>query len=286
MTGSTAPRWERGPRRTGILDQLAAVCRNWHFFVFLMRYNVKNAYQRAILGILWLFIRPLVMVIVATLLVRDTLGLGDDMPVPYPLYVLAGLSCFILFSRGVAWQTRLLYKLKRIMAACYVPRLVHYYSTLSPVLVEYLVVLFCFWLGLAWYAATTGAFHLAPLGQIAMVLPALILIVLWSQVITLVSCVLQLYAKDTWYTLRYALTVLMLITPILYPLSDVPEGLVQYVFLNPLAAPVLMYQWALLDIGEPHWFAFFASAGVAAVLYCVSLKFFVSWESQALDEYI
>lgn len=286
MAGADRTVWKRGPRRTGVFNQLGALWHHRPFFAFLLVYNIKNAHPRAILGMVWLLIRPLVMVVVATILVRDTLGVGTDMLVPYPLYVLCGISCFLLFSRAVAWQTRLLYKLKRIMATCYVPRLVHYYSTLSPALVEFLVVLTCFGLGVVWYWVSTGTVYLAPPGQLVMVLPAMLLIVLWSQTMTLISSVLQLYAKDAWFTLRYVVSVLMVITPIFYPLSAVPAEFKTYLFFNPLTAPVVMYQWAMLDYGAPPWIPFGASLGVALLIYVTSLKFFVSWEGQALDEYI
>jgi ABC-type polysaccharide/polyol phosphate export permease len=276
--------WQRRPRRDGIFSQLGSVARNWPILTFLLRYNIKNAYQRAILGMLWLAIRPLVMVAIATIVLRDQFGIGADMAVPYPLYVLGGISCFILFSRSIAWQTRLLYKLRRIMMVSYVPRLVYYYSTLSPAFVEYLVVLVCFLLGLTYFLVQAQILFLAPPAQIPMMFPAVLLLVLWSQTITLISSVLQLYAKDTWFTLRYLMPVLMVITPIFYPLSEVPADFQTYIFFNPLTAPVLMYQWALLDYGEPHWMAFGLSFAAALLLYVASLKFFVYWESQAVDE--
>lgn len=286
MPSAESRAWERGPRRPGVLAQLRAFFRHWHVFLFLVRYNIKNAYQRAILGVLWLFIRPLVMVVGATLLVRDILGIGTDMAVPYPLFVLCGISAFILFSRGTAWQTRLLYKLRRIMTACYIPRLVHYYSSLAPALVEFLVVFFCFMLGLGWFAFSTGELYLGGPAQLLMAVPSLMLLVLWSQVITLITSVLQLYAKDTWLTLRYVMPALMLITPIFYPVAELPIQFQPYLFFNPLAAPVLMYQWALLDLGTAPWNPFFLSFVAACLCYVGSLKFFVYWEGQALDEYV
>jgi len=286
MSTPDKPTWQRqGKQRSGgALDQLLSVIRHRHILVFMARYVVTNAYQRSILGMLWLAIRPLVMVVVATVVLRDQFGIGADLVAPYPLYVLSGISCFVLFSRSLAWQTRLLYKLRRMMVAAAVPRLVYYYATLAPALFEYTVVVVCLGLGLGYYAARTEIFFLAPPEQIWMAFPAIVLLIMWSQVITLISSVLQLYAKDTWYSLRYLMPILMIVTPIFYPLSEVPAEYQTYIFFNPLTTPVLMYQWALLDYGEPHWFAFLLSFFVALGLYGASLRFFLYWESKAIDE--
>src|SRR5437763_160305 len=90
-------------------------------------------------------------------------------------------------------------------------------------------------------------------------------------------------ARDVRWSLRYALSFWFLITPVIYPLSQVPSGYRTAAELNPLAAPVELIRYGLLGVGRFPPLAIATSIGSIVVVGGLGLLFFNSREASALD---
>lgn len=71
----------------------------------LFRRNFTANYKQSVLGILWALVVPLVSVVIFIFLNRGGILNIGDITIPYPLFALAGISIWQLFSVGLALGT-------------------------------------------------------------------------------------------------------------------------------------------------------------------------------------
>ena len=280
-TAGRAKTWARRPHSGTFWGYIKEVWCYRQLYSFFVVDAVSRVYSAAILGVGWLFIRPLIMALIASFVFQSVLGLSTD-PVPYLLFVLVSLSIWLMFQRGMMWGTKSILRNKRILQRFYFPRLIAHVAAITPSLVEAGVVLvtaliaaiYFAWAGL--YAVEFGWHSLAVILAIAM---ALLLVI----GITSVTAVLNNMARDVWYTTRYVLAAWSFATPVFYPRSALPDPWNEYILLNPMTPVVELYRWALLHNESMRWDALALSGGVILVLLLLGLVFFIRFEGQSLD---
>jgi lipopolysaccharide transport system permease protein len=101
--------------------------------------------------------------------------------------------------------------------------------------------------------------------------------------LSLWTSVWQARSRDAKFGLRYALGFWMLLTPVVYPASQVPERFRALVLANPMTGPVETFKWAVLGIGDPPVAALAASIAVAVVTLVVGLAYFSRVEGPLVD---
>jgi lipopolysaccharide transport system permease protein len=273
--------WVRKPHCDSMTGYLNEVWSSRRLFQFFVRHSVNRVYSAAILGIGWLFIRPLIMALVASFVFRSVLGLSTA-PVPYLLFVLTSLSIWLMFQRAMMWGTKSVQRNRRIFQRFYFPRFICHIASITPSLIEAGVVLctaiiaaiYFWWAGI--YTVDLGWHSLAAFLAIGLTL----LLVIG---VTSVTTILNNIARDVWYTSRYLLTALSLITPVYYPRSAVRAPWGEYMLLNPMTPIVELYRWALLHDEPMRWDALALSAVVIIGLLMIGLLFFIRFEARSID---
>ena len=81
-------------------------------------------------------------------------------------------------------------------------------------------------------------------------LPRLALAFLFALAISFFTSIWGETARDIRFALGQLLSVWYLLTPVLYPLSQVPEEQRGWMLLNPLAIIVETFKWGLFGVGE------------------------------------
>ena len=275
--------WLIRPHRTNPWHQLKEIWRSRSVFAYLLRHTILTAYQRTILGLLWLFIRPFVIVVASTFVFREMLGVrtGD---VPYPVFVLCGLFGWLLFQRGLAWTTRGMYKIRRLLRQFYFPRLLGFVASYGPAWIESGIVLICFLLSVLFYSVYFNT-HAVVFGwRLLLIGPIILWIMLAVSAISLFTSVLHMYAKDAWFILRYSFIVMMLATPVFYPVSSLPDNLQDLMLYNPLSAIFVSLRAVFFGTDwAPQW-SLFISLGVIGFMNIIGTWFFLRWEASALDD--
>jgi lipopolysaccharide transport system permease protein len=89
--------------------------------------------------------------------------------------------------------------------------------------------------------------------------------------------------RDVKYTLTFMLQVWMYATPIVYPLSIVPERWQWLYSLNPMVGVIEGFRWAIFGKGAPEIFSMGLSLSVIAVILAGGLIFFRTMERSFAD---
>jgi lipopolysaccharide transport system permease protein len=203
---------------------------------------VHTSYQKTALGWWWLVIRPLLTAISTTVVMHSFAGVEAG-STPYILFVLVGLAIWNLFEQGLMAATRSLRLVKGLDDD--VPLILLPIGSVAPRLLD-----LGFTMGLvlvlsAYFLVTDGRSHLAFGVQTLLILPAVLLCLLLAVGVGLFTAVLIGNKTDLRFGLGYVLRAWFFLTPVIYPLSLVPERWRPLASLNPMTTIVELFKWGL-----------------------------------------
>jgi lipopolysaccharide transport system permease protein len=248
------------------------------FFAFRA---VEKLYRRTVLGWGWILLRPLIPLLVNTLVFGGLLGL-DSEGVPYFLFLITGMSLWELFSDCVTWGTRSLDLNRGFLSRIYVPRLIMPIATMTPAFVEFVIVSTVLAVSLVYFRVSSGVWYITP-GNLGWAAASLALTVFFALGISLWTSVPALQARDVRFTLAYVLGFWLYLTPVLYPISVAPRY-AWLLWLNPLAALVNTYKFGVLGIGTVDVRQLGMAFALSLVLFASGLWFFSRAEADAADK--
>ena len=211
--------------------------------VFLWR-DIKVRYKQTVLGLGWAILQPLLSVGVFTLVFGRIARVPTD-GVPYPVFVLCGLTPWQVFARGITRSSNGLVENHYLLTSAYIPRLLlplaAVLSAFADFGIEFLLLL-----------AMMLGYHvrLVPLAVLTIV-PFLLLALAASIGLGFFLSALNVRYRDVGYTVPFFMQLLFFVTPVVYPGGLVPPHLRWLSALNPMANVVEGFRWALLHGPSP-----------------------------------
>jgi len=190
--------------------------------------NLSAKYKQAVLGYAWVLIMPFIAI--GSFLYLQRLGVVNIgvTDVPYPLFALIGLSVWQLFSSGLNSGCNSLVESGNLMSKINFPREVLILSSMASSVFEFTVK--CILIFISFFI-----FKFVPQWTILLfplaLLPIILLTIGLSFILSLVNGVL----RDTANMISLLTTFLMLLTPVLYPVTD---DSILFFKLNPLTSLV------------------------------------------------
>lgn len=237
---------------------------HWALLWQLLRHDVQERYVGTVLGVFWLLAQPLFMLLVYVLVFGEILQvrLGTSTETgAFAAWLLAGLSAFNALAEVLTRAPSVLIERRELLLNSPLPpALLPLLPVGASLIVEGLSV------GLLWlWLCVQG--QCQPLA-IVLYLPFLLLRLLFSLAFAYGLAVLGVFLRDLRQLIPPLLTVLLLVSPIVYPMSIVPESFQGWFAWNPLAYLVEGYRVALLE-GRFLWEAFAGLLVLASA--CVAL---------------
>ena len=236
--------------------------------------DVKVRYKQTVLGAGWAIIRPLLTMLMFTVIFGKFAKMPSD-GFPYPIFVYSALLPWTFFSSAVAAGAHSLVGSAPLLSKVYFPRLIIPLSSTGGAVVDFLVSAGLLLLMMVWYRVGWTP-------QLAMTLPLLVLLVITAGCIgTLLSAVTVTY-RDFTHITPFLLQIWMYATPVVFPLSVVPERWRWLLYLNPVTGIVEGFRSALL--GKPFdLVALGSSLAWAVVLLGASVAYFERVERRFAD---
>ena len=242
---------------------------------FLTWRDLKVRYKQTALGIAWVLLQPLAMMAVFVLFFGRLAHVPSD-GVPYPLFALAGLLPWQLFSRTISESTNSVLVDQRLITRVYFPRLsIPLASTLAG-LVDFLVAGSLFVIFLA--VSHKG------LPQTVIWLPCFLLLLLITALgIGFWLSALNVEYRDVMYLIPFLNQFWLFLTPVVYPSSLIPEPWRIVYGLNPMVGVVEGFRWSLLGTGHPPGPMMLASTLVAVSWFLSGIIWFRTREQTFVD---
>ena len=251
----------------------------WHFrelLYFLVWRDVKARYKQTFLGPLWAILRPLILMVIFSIIFGRLAGIDPGSGVPYPLFVFAGLLAWLYVSLALVGGSFSIVNNSNLVAKAYFPRLFAPIAAVAAPVVD-LVLSLTVLLGLfVWYGERPG--------PLVVLLPVFLLLAfLLALGVSLWLAGATISYRDVSFALPFLTQLWMYATPVIYPVTFVPEEWRWLLELNPATAVVEGFRWSLLGTEAPSALALASSAGFAFVLVAGGAYFFRSSERTLAD---
>lgn len=283
-TSSRPPQRVIEPPAPGLRRYLGEI---WHqraaFGYFTTRF-VQKRISRTFLGWLWLFLPVLLPLFMGALVFGGILEVQTP-GVPYFLFFIVSLSAWTVFATTAYWATRSLEISRSEIRRLYVPRLIPLIcSATLPLLTLaiYMVVLAC---ATAFYVLTRGDFYLE-LGPETLLVPvAVVMLIVFAYACGLWFSPLAPRARDVRRLAGTVLGVWYFLTPVVYPIGEIPSGWRFLASLNPITAPIELFKQGLIDIGDVTTLGVAVYCGALVVVTVVGLRIFLPKERRDSAHY-
>jgi len=233
------------------------------------------------LGYSWLVIRPVMETVGMTLLFGGLLQVPAPGPVPYLLFLLAGLTAWRLFDRTVYFQTRSFDLYRKIMKGVAFPLLLIPIAAAAFPAVEIAVYLLVFVVSVLVFLLVDGQLYLqidtlALIAGFALIITSAFGLGFWTSV-------LNAKARDVRLGIRYVLQFWLFLTPVVYPLSALPKAYEWVAAVNPMTAPIELVKSGLLNVGNVRPDDLLLSVCFAAVMLASGLWFYAREARRSID---
>lgn len=239
--------------------------------------DVSVRYKQTVIGVAWAVIRPLLTMVIFTVVFGKVAKLPTPIGVPYALLVFAGMLPWIFFSTALAETSSSLISNSSLISKVYFPRLIVPAATVGVAFIDFLISLVILALLMLWY-------RFLPSWQIAF-LPIFVLVaVLASLGPGLWITALNVKYRDFRYVIPFLVQFGLYVSPVGFSSSVVPEKWRLLYSLNPIVGVIDGFRWCLLR-GQTglYWPGFAASLGVTVFFLWLGIHQFRKMEKTFAD---
>jgi len=226
----------------GLGDALVELARHRELMYFFVWRDVKVRYQQTLLGVAWAGLQPLGTMLIFTIVFGRLANLPSD-GVPYPVFVLAGLLPWQVFSMSLSGAANSLVGSAALISKVYFPRLAVPVASALSTLADFAVSLVLLLVLMAYYRIMPG--------PMVFLLPVFVLLALATALAAgLWSSALHVRYRDVKYIVPFVVQVWLFASPVAYSMSIVKNPIARLALeLNPMTAVIQGFRWAL--IGSP-----------------------------------
>ncbi len=237
--------------------------------------DITVRYKQTAIGVAWVILQPLITMVIFTAI----FGIMARMPsdgIWYPVFSLTALLPWTYFSQAVTRAGESVVANAKIVSKIYFPRLWLPLAMVVSPLVDFalaMVLLF----GLLFYAGI-------PLTWKVVTLPVFVLLAMLTALgLSLFTSAMNAKYRDVGHAIPFVIQIWMYLSPIVYPVSLVPERWRWLYGLNPMAGVIEGFRWALLGRTAPDPIVMVESLVVLVLVIIAGLVYFRKMERQFAD---
>lgn len=194
--------------------------------------DLRARYKGSVLGFFWSFVNPLLTLAVYSALFTFVLPLGIP---SYALFLFVALLPWMFTQSSVQRCTNVIIHNGNLVKKIYFPREILPISVVLSGLMNYLY-------GVVVLVPVLWAFHI-PLRWVVIFFPVILALqFFFTLAISLLSAALTVYFRDLEHIIGIALMAWFYLTPIVYPVTRIPEKYSKYFWLNPLTPLMVSYR--------------------------------------------
>lgn len=262
--------------RTGLLRGLRDLLAARELLTTLTLREVKVRYNQTLLGVAWAVAQPVALMLAFSIFFGRFAGVSSD-GLPYPLFSYAALLPWSFFTTSLAFGVPSLVTNTSLVTKVYFPREILPLASVFSAGVDFAAAAVV-------YAVLMAVYRVAPTLAFAWLGPLLLVQVVFTIAVTLVLSAVNVSYRDVRYALPLVTQIWLYATPVIYPLSVVPENVrTAYLALNPMAAVIEGYRRVLVAGRAPDLGMLGVAAASSLLLLLGSYAYFKRAERSFAD---
>lgn len=268
------------PRKNWWDLQLGDVWQYRDLIGLFVRRDFVSRYKQTILGPLWLIIQPIMNSLVFTVIFGNIARLPTD-GLPQMLFYLSGTVLWNYFSNCLTGTSQTFISNAHLFGKVYFPRLVTPISIVISNLIT-LAIQFALFMAFWLFFYTRGAqIHFT---SWAFALPLLVLLMagLGLGFGIIISSMTTKY-RDLSYLVGFGVSLWMYATPVIYPVSSIPERWRWIALVNPISPIIETFRAGFLGAGDASWPRLGYSFGFMMMVLLIGVVIFNRVEKTFID---
>jgi len=248
----------------------------YHDLVSSMVYrSIHSRYRQSVLGLAWAVVRPLATVLIFTVVFSFIARFPSD-GLPYPLFAFGALLPWNLFTTALNSGVPSLVNNAGLVTKIYFPREILPLSSIVATLVDFLISSVLLVGMLVYYKIGVSV-------EALFAVPILAITVVFTFGLVLLLSVINVWFRDVSQALTLLTQLWMYLTPVVYPLTMVPERYRLIYGLNPMVGVVEGFRACLLRGQRPDLRLLGISCAVAVAMFVIGYAIFKEREYEFAD---
>lgn len=222
----------------------------WDYRDLLMMFvkrDIVTVYKQTVLGPVWFFVQPIMTMFVYIFVFGNIAGISTD-GIPKALFYLSGIVLWNYFSESFTQTSDTFSQNAAIFGKVYFPRLIMPMSKVVSGLIKFAIQSSLFLVLYSYYLFTTDVLN----PNITILLTPLLVLLMAGMGFGfgIIFSSLTTKYRDLKFLIQFGIQLLMYATPIIYPMSTIPENIRFYLEINPIAHIIEAFKYAFLGAGE------------------------------------
>ena len=275
--------YEISPKRKLIDLNFKEIWRYKDLLILFVKRDITTVYKQTILGPLWFFIQPLFTSVIYTLVFNNIASVSTG-SVPNFLFNLTGITAWNYFNECFTSTSNTFNQNAALFGKVYFPRVIVPLSKVIAGLVKFgiqLLILIAFY----FYFVFQGSLIL-PNGNILLFPVYVLLMALMGLGFGMIISAMTTKYRDLTVLIGFATSLLVYISAVPYPLSQVKEkmpDIAWVVQLNPLTQIIEGFRYMILDEGIFNLGSFLYTILISMALFIIGLIIFNRTEKNFID---
>ncbi len=228
--------------------------------------EIRVRYKQSFLGAAWAILQPLVLMAMFTTVFSLMAKFPTD-GIPYPLFSYTALLPWTLFATSVSFGVSSLINNLNLVTKTYFPREVLPMGVVGAAIFDYFIASSIFFVMLLIYDVPITIYFLW--------VPLLLVVQIFLMLgVILLGAALTVFYRDVRFVVPLGVQLWLYATPIIYPVSLVPDRFRALYMLNPMAGIVESYRQVLLRGQPPVFFDLALTTTVSIGLFIVGYTIF------------
>jgi lipopolysaccharide transport system permease protein len=250
----------------------------WHsrelFYFFIWR-DIKIRYKQTVLGAMWAIIQPFFTMVVFTIFFGNFAKVPSE-GVPYPVFSYSALVPWTYFSGALGLSGNSLIGNSNLLTKVYFPRFtIPASAALSGILDFFIASVILFGIMIYFHIPLSLDLLFWPVFVIPLILLALGLGMIFSS--------LNVKYRDIKYTIPFMIQLWLFVTPIIYPISILPEKYKKLVALNPMTGIIEAFRSTVIPNKPVDFGLLLYSVVVSLLIFLLGLMYFRKTEKEFAD---
>ena len=248
--GLVQPFWDR-------IRQMAPLLWLW------TRRELKTRYRQSVLRTGWSVIQPAALLATYGWIFVGVLDI-DQGPLPYLSFAWAGLVAYTLVQQSLGVGVGSIQAAGGLISKLYFPREILPLGVVGTATAD-LAIGMVILVALSWIQIGPPSIH------VVAVLPALLMLVVWTAALTVFAATATAFRRDLTHAMPLLLRILFILTPIMYPISALGPTAERLALLNPLTVAIESVRDGMLRGVWPDWPVLAAQAVAGSGLLLASI---------------
>jgi len=250
------------------------------FILGSVKREFQSKYRNSLLGAAWTVLNPLAMIVVYTVIFAEVMRSrlpGVENTFGYSIYLCAGVLTWGLFAEIVGRAQTVFLDNANLLKKLSFPRLCLPVVIIASALLNFSIIFGLFSL----FLLISGNFPGMPFLAL---FPLLAILIFFSIGLGISLGVLNVFFRDIGQFFGIFLTFWFWLTPIVYPISSLTEGLRNVLSLNPMAPLITGFQTVLVNRTWPQWETLWLPGALCLALCVFGMGLFRKHAGEMVDE--